>query len=180
MILLNRVRHTVLQFIDFFHKPFAKWININTFRYIACGGSNTVLDILLYFISYNYILHKQDIMIGSLTITAPIAAFFMAFSVSFPSGFVLAKYIVFTESKLHGRIQLFRYALLVVSCIVLNYLFLKFFVVFCGIYPTPSKVLTAAIVAVYSYFSQRHFTFKIHKAKEETVSTPVMEMEEVG
>jgi putative flippase GtrA len=162
--LLTTIRHKVLQFIDFFHKPFAKWIDVNTFRYIACGGSNTVMDILIYFIAYNYILHKQDVYVAGFHMTAPIAAFFMSFTISFPSGFVLAKYIVFPESNLHGRVQLFRYAVLVSSCILLNYIFIKFFVEYCGMYATPSKICTAAIVAVYSYISQRHFTFKVKPA----------------
>lgn len=56
---------------------------------------------------------------------------------------------------------MFRYALLVLTCIVLNYVFLKLFVEWCGLYPTPSKVLTTMIVAVFSYVSQRSFTFKV-------------------
>ena len=111
---------------------------------------------------------------GALTITAPIAAFMVSFSISFPSGFVLSKYIVFPESNLHGRIQLFRYAVLVASCILLNYLFIKFFVVICGMYPTPSKICTAGIVAVYSYISQRNFTFKV---KEIPVEEPAVDLD---
>jgi len=172
--LITAIRHNVLQFIDFFHKPFAKWIDTKTFRYIVCGGSNTVLDILIYFISYHYVFHELDVHVGSLIITAPIAAFMVSFSISFPSGFVLAKYIVFPESNLHGRIQLFRYAVLVASCILLNYLFIKFFVVICGMFPTPSKICTAAIVAVYSYISQRNFTFKV---KEIPVEEPAVDLD---
>lgn len=154
-------RNIVLNIIDFFHKPFSRWIDQRTFRYLACGGSNTVLDILIYFISYNFLLHKQPVHVAAITIAPHIAAFIMSFSVSFPLGFALSKYVVFTESNLRGRIQLFRYALLVLMCIILNYVFLKFFVEWCHFYPTPSKALTTAIVAVFSYISQRNFTFKV-------------------
>ncbi|WP_262482885.1 hypothetical protein [Arcticibacter eurypsychrophilus] len=30
-------------------------------------------------------------------------------------------------------------------------------------YPTIAKVLTSIILAIFSYFSQRHFTFKVEK-----------------
>ncbi len=154
-------RRRILNFIDFFHKPFAKWINQQTFRYLACGGSNTVLDIFIYFISYNYILDKQTVHIAGLHIAPHIFAFIMSFSISFPLGFALSKYLVFSQSNLRGRVQLFRYAVLVSMCIVLNYVFLKLFVDGFGWYPTPSKVLTTALVAIFSYVSQRNFTFKV-------------------
>lgn len=165
--MLNQVRHIILNIIDFFHKPFAKWINLQTFRYLACGGSNTVLDIFLYFISYNFILAKQPVHVQSLTISPYIAAFMMSFSVSFPSGFILSRYIVFPESTvMRKRVQILRYALLVGMCIILNYIFLKLFVEWCGFYPTPSKMLTTIIVAVFSYVAQRNFTFKVKPEME--------------
>jgi putative flippase GtrA len=165
---LSTTRHIVLQVIDFFHKPFAPWIKQTTFRYLACGGSNTLLDILIYFVAYNFILDKQAVVLThDVAITPHIAAFLMSFSISFPLGFTLSKYIVFPESNLRGRIQLMRYAMLVGMCILLNYIFLKFFVEWCHFYPTPSKVLTTAIVAVFSYVSQRNFTFKVKEVVPE-------------
>lgn len=162
IFVLHTTRDIILSVIDFFHKPFAKWIKQQTFRYLACGGSNTVLDILIYFISYHYILEKQPVAIGSSIVIAPhIAAFIISFTFSFPVGFALAKYVVFQESNLKGRIQLFRYALLVGMCIILNYVFLKLFVEGFGWYATPSKIVTTILVAIFSYVSQRNFTFKV-------------------
>ena len=166
MLVLHTTRDTILSVIDFFHKPFAGWIKKQTFRYLACGGSNTILDILIYFISYNFILDKQSVHLFSITISPHIAAFIISFSFSFPVGFALAKYVVFQESNLKGRIQLFRYALLVAMCIILNYVFLKLFVETFGWYPTPSKVITTILVALFSYVSQRNFTFKVKDVSE--------------
>lgn len=126
-----------------------------------------MLDILIYFISYHYILMKEPVPIGSITIGPHIAAFIISFSFSFPVGFALSKYVVFQESNLKGRIQLFRYALLVAMCILLNYVFLKLFVETFGWYATPSKVVTTVLVALFSYVSQRNFTFKVKKTDEE-------------
>jgi putative flippase GtrA len=157
------VRDTILSIIDFFHPPFSRFIDKQTFRYLACGGGNTVLDILIYYLSYNFVLDKQDVVVPALgwTIAPHIAAFFISFSVSFPIGFLLSKYVVFTQSNLRGRIQLFRYAVLVSMCILLNYFFLKVFVEALHLYPTLSKAITTAIIAVFSYISQRNFTFKV-------------------
>lgn len=162
--MLLSARNIILTIIDFFHKPFEKWMDQRTFRYLACGGSNTILDIFIYFISYNFILDKQNVYTPIVTISPHIAAFLISFSVSFPLGFALSKYVVFTESNLRGRTQLFRYAMLVSMCILLNYVFLKFFVEWCYFFPTVSKIITTAIVAVFSYVSQRNFTFKVKPA----------------
>jgi putative flippase GtrA len=158
---LHPVRNLILAVIDWFHRPFSRWFDVQTFRYLACGGSNTLLEIVVYFIAYNYILGKQPLILASWLIIAPhIAAFLISFSISFPLGFALSRYVVFQNSNLRGRVQLFRYAVLVAMCILLNYLLLKAFVEGCGFYPTPSKILTTAIVAVFSYVTQRSFTFK--------------------
>lgn len=133
---------------------------IHTFRYAACGGANTLFDIFLYFIFYNYVLQKEIFDVGIVALSPHIAAFFMSFSITFPTGFALNKYITFTQSELKGRVQLFRYGLVVFGSILLNYVLLKLFVEYCGIYPTPSKVLTTGLVVIFSYFSQKNFSFK--------------------
>lgn len=119
-----------------------------------------MLDILIYFVSYNFILQKQVVHLGGIAISAPIMAFFMAFAVSFPLGFYLNRTIVFHDSNLRGRVQLFRYLLLVLVNILLNYTFIKLFVESFGIYPTMAKILTTAIVVTFSYLAQRNYTFR--------------------
>jgi putative flippase GtrA len=59
--------------------------------------------------------------------------------------------------------QLGKYFMVVLSCLVLNYLFLKVFVDVIGWYPTPSKIATTFFVVAFSYFSQKNFTFKAVK-----------------
>jgi len=137
---------------------------LETFRYGVSGGVNTSLDIFLYFLTYNFILKKKIVYLKIISISPYIASFLIVFPVTFTTGFLLSKYITFTKSELHGRIQLLRYGLTVLVCIFLNYVLLKLFVEFCGLYPTPSKILTTGVVVIYSYFSQKYFTFKTEKA----------------
>jgi putative flippase GtrA len=133
---------------------------LQTFRYAACGGFNTVLDITLFFVSYNFILHKQPVHIISLTIGAHIAAFLIGFMVTFPIGFYLSRYVVFQETSVKKATQLAKYFTVVFGCLLLNYAFLKIFVDLFGWYPTPSKILTTVFVVAFSYVSQKNFTFK--------------------
>lgn len=158
------MKRFILQFIDFFYRPFARLMPLQTFRYLACGGGNTLLDIFLYFICYNFILHKQMIHLPFVTISAHIAALFLSLAVTFPTGFLLSRHIVFSESNLRGRIQLVRYFLLVSACILLNYVFMKLFVEHFHIYPTISKILTTFFVVCFSYLTQKKFTFKVNQS----------------
>lgn len=161
----NWLVNTITRVIDFFYPPFKRVIPLQTFRYIACGGGNTFLDILLFFISYNFILHKQVVHLNiylmgqELAVKPHIMAFIIAFCVSFPTGFFLMRTVVFHDSNLRGRIQLFRYLLMVMVCILLNYFFIRLFVEKLGIFPTVAKLLTTLIVVIFSYLAQRKFTF---------------------
>jgi putative flippase GtrA len=159
---LKAVRELIIQCIDWFYKPFKQLIPKQTFRYAFCGGANTAFDIFLYFIFYNYILKKNDFDLGFIALKPHIAAFFMTFPITFSTGFILSKYITFTESEIRGKVQLIRYGLTVLMCIILNYIFLKIFVEVFKIYPTPSKILSTGLVVIYSYFSQKYFTFKMN------------------
>lgn len=94
-------------------------------------------------------------------IQGEIASYIIASAVTIPIGFILSKYVVFQESNLRGRIQLFRYMSLTGVCFVLNYWMLKLFVNVLNIYPTPSQTLTIIILAIFSYIVQRFFTFKV-------------------
>lgn len=158
--LAKNIRLIIIQFIDYFYSPFRKLIPLETFRYAATGGFNTILDIFLYFICYNFIVDKQVVNLQIVSISPHIAAFFIVFPVTFFTGFLLAKYITFTNSEIRGRTQLIRYMISVSGSIFLNYIFLKILVEFGGLWPTLAKLITTGIVVVYSYFIQKFYTFK--------------------
>lgn len=159
------ISHFILSVVDWFYPMFQKLMPKQTYRYAACGGFNTVLDIGLFFVAYNFVLHKNTINLGSLIISPHIASFMMSFVVTFPIGFYLSRYVVFQETSVAKREQLGKYFLVVFGCILLNYIFLKIFVDSFGWYPTPSKMLTTVFVVMFSYFSQKNFTFKAKSIK---------------
>ena len=154
------LKELIIQVIDFFYPPFRRFMPLQTFRYAACGGGNALLDIVLYYISFHYVLHEQVLQTPAGAISAHIAAFLCAFIITFPIGFFLNRLIVFPDSTLRGRVQLMRYFMLVTVCIGLNYVFIKLFVEQFHIYPTVAKILTAIIVIAFSFLSQKHFSFK--------------------
>jgi putative flippase GtrA len=157
---LNTIRSVIDSIISWFYKPFEPYIPSETFRYAATGGMNTALDIFLYVICYRYVLDRQIVDFGFIAVSPHIASFLFVFPITFSTGFLLAKYITFTSSELRGRVQLFRYGCTVLGAIILNYLLLKLFVDVFGWYAVFSKIMTTLLVIVYSYVTQRYFTFK--------------------
>lgn len=158
--LLNFLQRSINAAIDWFYIPPLRFIPIETFRYAATGGGNTVLDIVLYYIFYNFVFDKQNFDLQIITISPHIAAFLVVFPITFTTGFLLAKYITFTQSDLKGRTQLARYMLTVLGSIFLNYILLKVFVEYFGWYATFSKIMTTCVVVVYSYVAQKYFSFR--------------------
>jgi putative flippase GtrA len=156
----RNIRDLIIRAVDWFYFPFLHFVPREIFRYAFTGGLNTFFDLILYFIFYRYVLDKQLVDLGFVAISAHIAAFLMVFPITFLSGFILAKYVTFSASELRGRIQLFRYGVTVFGAIILNYVFLKLFVEYFGWYATLSKAVTTVIVVMYSYLSQRYFSFK--------------------
>lgn len=159
------ISHFILSVVDWFYPMFQKLMPKQTYRYAACGGFNTVLDIGLFFIAYNYIFDKSTVQLGNIIVSGHIASFMLSFIVTFPTGFYLSRYVVFQETSVTKREQLGKYFLVVFGCILLNYIFLKIFVDSFGWYPTPSKMLTTVFVVMFSYFSQKNFTFKAKSLK---------------
>lgn len=158
---LHSVKDRIITLVDFFYPLFSKLMDKQTFRYAACGGSNTLFDIVLYFVTYNFILNKEVVHAGPVAISPHIAAFLFTFPITFITGFLLARYVVFPEaSATRKRIQMTRYLFIVLVCIFLNYGFLKLFVDMLGWWPLPSKLATTVFVVLFSYVSQKNFAFR--------------------
>jgi putative flippase GtrA len=142
-------------------------MNLLTFRYIAAGGANTLFGFVVYVISFKYVLHEKEIFIGFYAFKAHIAALFISFCFVFPTGFFLSKYVVFSDSRMKATVQLFRYFMICMFNLALNYILLKIFVERLHIYPVIAQVLTTSIVIIFSYLAQRHFSFKIQVVENE-------------
>ena len=148
-------------FIDLFYPLFQKLMPIQTFRYAVCGGFNTTMGLLAYSLSYQYLFKGQHLDFNYYAFEPHTAALFLSFCINLPLGFLLNKYVVFSESTLKGRIQLFRYFIFFIFCLFLNYVFLKLFVEMFKLNAILAQFITTAIVILISYLSQKHFTFKV-------------------
>jgi len=157
--------------IDFFYRPFAKWMPEQLFRYAACGGGNLVLDWVLYFLIYNFVIGHEIIHLSFVicnwsfaqAITPHIATLCIVFPITLLTGFWLQKYVTFSASRLNSWRQLFRYITIVAVNLAINYFGLKLCVEVWGWYPTPSKMFITLITVVISYFGQKYYSFRVKK-----------------
>ena len=124
----------ITKIIDFFYQPFAKIIPQQLFRYAACGGGNLVFDWVLFFFIYNFVighdlvyitlpsfLHSIRYLPTTICLTPHILSFLIVFPITLFTGFWLNKYITFTQSSLRGYRQLWRYILIVITNLLVNY-----------------------------------------------------------
>ena len=161
---MNRLAQIITRIIDFFYRPFDKWMSEQLFRYAACGGGNMVLDWVLYFLIYNFVI-GHDLVYYQLCLTPHIATLCIVFPITLLTGFWLQKHVTFTASKLDGWRQLLRYVSIVAINLAVNYFGLKLCVEIFAWYPTPSKMLITLITVAISYFGQKYYSFRITKSK---------------
>ena len=123
----------ITKIVDFFYRPFSKYIPQQLFRYAACGGGNMVLDWVLYFLIYNFVIGHELVYItlpfvsnlSPICLTPHILTFLIVFPITLLTGFWLNRNITFTQSSLRGYKQLWRYILIVALNLLVNYLGLK-------------------------------------------------------
>ncbi|MEY3324314.1 MAG: hypothetical protein RLZ11_628 [Bacteroidota bacterium] len=149
--------------LDFFYPLFRRFMPLQTFRYLVTGSTNTLLGIVVYFISYSFWFQGTVFNLWFYAFKAHSAALLASFMVTFPLGFFFSKFVVFSDSHLRSRIQLFRYFMICVFNLFLNYLLLKVQVEVLLIDPLLAQFFTVTGVVIFSYLAQRNFSFKNKK-----------------
>ncbi len=165
---MNILAKNITKIIDFFYKPFEKWVPEQVFRYGMCGGGNLVLDWVLYFLIYNFVIGHENVNFQFSilnfqfvqVITPHILTLCIVFPITLFTGFWLNRNVTFTQSSLHGARQLGRYILIVAVNLAINYFGLKLCVEVWGWYPTPSKMFITLVTVVISFFGQKYFSFR--------------------
>jgi len=150
----------LVKIINFCYAPFSRFCSEIVFRYGVCGSANMLLDWLLYFLVYNFVIRHHFIDLGFVVVSPHIASLCIVFPITLLTGFWLNKYVTFTQSSLRGSQQLIRYVGIVVINLLINYFGLKLCVDILHWYPTPSKMFITVVTVVISYIGQKYYSFK--------------------
>lgn len=155
------VTHKLIAVVDSLYIPLVRrFVSRDIFGYAICGGVNMLLDAVWYFLIYHYVVAERFIDLQFVVVSPHIASLIIVFPITFFTGFWLNRHVAFRSDKQQVSSQLIKYALTVAGSILLNYVLMKCFVEILSIYPTPSKILTSVITALYSFLTGRYFTFK--------------------
>ncbi len=157
---MESIRQFIFSFLDFFYPIFRPFMKKQIYYYIACGGGSTLLGLFIYFYIYHYALNKQELNIFFLTFKPHIATLFITTLITFPIGFFLTKYIVWSDSNIPGKKQLFRHFTFVILSTFLNYWMLKLFVEVFQWWAMPSQIITITFIVILSYLTQKYISFK--------------------
>ncbi len=130
-------------------------------RYIISGGTATGIDVISFFIMFNYILNKENLQLGHMQVGAHIASLCVSFTLGLITNFLITKYFVFNESNIRGREQFVRYVLVAAITFVGNYFMMKLLVDVFAIWPTLARLIAVGTIAVLSYRLHKVFTFKV-------------------
>ena len=156
-----KITQGITRFIDLFYiGPLRRVMPQQTFRYAVCGGANLVINWLCYALLYDVVLGFDYLDLGVVYISRHIAALCITFPITLLTGYWLQSRISFRGSPLGDRVSLVRYVVSTLGSLAINYVCLKIFVEWCGIYAPLAQIITSLITVVYSYVVQKHWTFK--------------------
>lgn len=135
-------------------------------RYFLSAGVATLVDVSMYFIAFNYIYEKIDIQVfNSFTISAATASLLLSYTMGLITNFLITKFLVFHESDLETHKQLFRYVLVAILVLVLNYLLMRFLIRNLEWFPTVARAVSAISIGVLSFIIHKTFSFRVSKEK---------------
>ena len=160
------LKRLINYFLQLFYPLFRRLMSYQIYAYLAAGAINTVFNIALFAIGYQFVLPKAGFTIDGVNIASYTVSLMIAFVITVPTGFWLAKNFAFDDGKKEEKKslgQLFKYFLVVLQGLGSDYLLLKGLITFFSIQPTVAKIISTVIVLTLNYLLQKHFTFKHSK-----------------
>ena len=140
---------------------FSKCVQNKIIRFFLSAGVAGLVDIFIYTMIINFVIYHQTVKIG----TKQVSAHEFTLMISYTSGvivnFFMTKFVVFTESTRRGRHQFVRFFSIAIIGFFASYGLLRFFVEYCHILPTFSRILTALVLGFLGYYVHKTFTFNV-------------------
>lgn len=147
--------------------PLARpFLSFQLYAYLAVGAANTLLNIGLFAVLYQVVIPQASFTVGGFSVASYTIALVIAFMVTVPTGYWLAKSFAFNQGNVptesDGR-KLGKYMLVVLQGLISDYLLMKALIVFLSVQPTAAKLISTAVVLVMNYLLQKYFTFRVKR-----------------
>ena len=145
-----------------FYPLFQGFLTYQVYAYLAVGALNTFLNIALFAIFFHS-MSPDGYALGGVIIESYTISLILAFLLTVPTGYWLAKHFAFNSQSSSGKedaYKLLRYFLVVSQGLISDYLLLKFLVEVLDVYPTVAKVVSTVVILTVNYLLQKFYTFK--------------------
>jgi len=138
------------------------FLSIKAVRYFFAAGIATLVDVLVYYAVFNFVLHQRSLEIfEGLALKAPTLSLICSYSIGLVTNFGISRLWVFTESELSGKNQFMRFILVALIVLAANYFFMYFLIGVLNWYPTISRGISAITIGLFSFAAHKTFSFKI-------------------
>ena len=136
-----------------------KLLRSKAILYFFAAGTATLVDISMYFVSYNFLFKKEDVYFLNYILSAPSVALVISYSCGLIVNFSISKFLVFKESEMRTHKQFFRFVMVAFMVFIANYYLLSFLVRTLQWYPTIGRTVSALVIGVISFLSHKTFSF---------------------
>lgn len=140
-----------------------KIFHSKVFRYFISAGIATVVDISVFYLSFTYLFKKQPFHFTSqLAFAAPTLSLVMSTTCGVFTNFLITKTFVFHESTLKTHKQVFRYVVVAMFVLGLNYMLMTFLINQLAWFPTIARTFAALSIGVLSFLIHKYFSFRVN------------------
>lgn len=140
-----------------------QFIQSKVFRYFLSAGIATVVDVSVFYLSFNYLFRKQPVIITDhLAFAAPTVSLVISTACGVTTNFLITKSFVFHESTLKAYKQVFRYVLVACFVLGLNYMLMTYLIMQLDWFPTVARTFTALSIGVISFTFHKYFSFRVN------------------
>jgi putative flippase GtrA len=131
-------------------------------RYFFAAGTATVVDVVVYKLMLDLVLHRQPVELSEQLVLAAITvSICVSYSCGLITNFLITKYFVFHESEMRGRSQFGRFVLVAGVVFFANYLATKGLTEYLHWYPTVARAASAVTIGLFSFAAHKAFSFKM-------------------
>lgn len=140
-----------------------KVLHSKVFRYFISAGIATVVDVSVFYLSFTYLFKKQPFSFTEhLVFAAPTLSLVLSTTCGVTTNFLITKIFVFHESTLKTHKQVFRYVMVALFVLGLNYMLMTSLIKQLEWYPTLARTFSALSIGVLSFLIHKYFSFRIN------------------
>lgn len=131
-------------------------------RYVIAAGTAFTVDVVVYFIMLHFFISDKIITIFNtpITLRAAMLSLVVSFTCGLFTNFYMSNLFVFKAVDNRTNKHFARFVVVAMVTFVGNYFLMRFFIEVVHFYPTPARILSACVFAMFSFTMHKFFSFR--------------------